>query len=78
MPESEMARLLRQIEQEYQASKLGLEGLSSGNARHDFITAKAENIGKYHEQLTTLVGPEEAIAMIANTIWTPVDQGTVS
>ena len=78
MPESEMTRLLREIEQEYQASKLGLEGLSSGSARHDFMTAKAENIGKYHEQLTQLVGPEEAITMIAHTIWTPADQGTIA
>jgi hypothetical protein len=71
---SEVARILKQIEQEYQASKCGLEGLASGMARHDFISKKTETIGKHHEQLAELVGPEQAIAMIANTIWTPIDQ----
>lgn len=78
MPESEVARLLRQIDQEYQASKLGLEGLASGTARHDFIAAKTENIGKCHEQLVELIGPEQAISIIANTIWSPTDQGMPS
>lgn len=71
---SDVAKILWQIEQEYQASKQGLEGLASGTARHDFINAKTENIGKHHEQLAELVGPEQAIAMIANTIWSPADQ----
>jgi hypothetical protein len=75
MPQSDVARILKQIEQEYQASKQGLEGLASGTARHDFITTKTENIGKHHERLAQLVGPEQAIAMIATTIWTPTDQG---
>ncbi len=73
MAQSEVAQILKQIEQEYQASKRGLEGLASGSARHDFISKKTENIGKHHDHLTELVGPEQAIALIANTIWTPVD-----
>jgi hypothetical protein len=76
MSQSEIARLVQQIEQEYQASKLGLEGLSSGTARHDFINQKAENIGKYHEHLVKIVGPEQAISIVADTIWSPDDQGT--
>ena len=75
MAQSDVAQILKQIEQEYQASKRGLEGLASGSARHDFISKKTENIGKYHDHLTELVGPEQAIALIANTIWTPVDLG---
>jgi hypothetical protein len=75
MMQSDVARILKQIEQEYQASKRGLEGLASGTARHDFINARTESIGKHHEQLTELVGPEQAIALIATTIWTPADQG---
>jgi hypothetical protein len=78
MSQSDVARILQQIEQEYQASKRGLEGLTSGTARHDFIQKKTENIGQCHEQLTKLIGPEQAIALIANTIWTPADQGTIS
>jgi hypothetical protein len=76
--DSEVTQLLRQIEQEYQASKRGLEGLASGTARHDFIQKRAENIGQCHEHLSELIGPEEAIALIANTIWTPTEQGTIS
>ncbi len=78
MSQSEVARLRAQVEQEYQASRMGLEGLASGTARHDFISIRAENIGKCHEQLVDLVGPEQAIAIIADTIWTPTDQGTVA
>jgi hypothetical protein len=74
---SEVTQLLRQIEQEYQASKRGLEGLASGTARHDFIQKRAETIGQCHEQLTELIGPEQAITLIANTIWTPTEQGTI-
>ena len=76
MAKSEIAQILKQIDQEYQASKLGLEGLASGTPRHDFISKRTENIGRHHEHLAELVGPEQAIALIANTIWTPTDQGT--
>jgi hypothetical protein len=75
MSVSEVSRLIKQIEQEYQASKRGLEGFASGTARHDFIQKRAETIGQCHEELTELLGPEEAIALIANTIWTPADRG---
>ena len=78
MAQSDVARILKQIDQEYQASKRGLEGLASGSARHDFISKKTENIGKHHDHLTELVGPEQAIAMIANTIWTSTEQGIAS
>jgi hypothetical protein len=76
MHKSEIARLRQQIEQEYQAAHQGLSGLCSGTARHDFIRTKTENIEKYHEQLIELVGPEQAISIIANTIWSSVEQGT--
>jgi hypothetical protein len=75
---SEVARILKNIEQEYQASELGLEGLSSVSARHDFIQQKSENRAKQHEHLFHLVGPEKAIAMIADTIWTPTEQAAAS
>jgi hypothetical protein len=75
---SEISQILRTIEQEYQASKSGMEGLSSGSARHDFISQKTQNIAKQHEHLSSIVGPEKAIAMIADTIWTPTDQAAAS
>ena len=75
---SEVARLREQIQAEYLAAQQGLSGLASGTARHDFITARTEHIGVLHEKLAEIVGPDEAIAMIANTIWSPADQGTFS
>ncbi len=72
---SEVARLRAQIRAEYQAAQCGLSGLSSGGARHDFIAARTEAIGRYHEELVELVGSDQAISIIASTIWTPADQG---
>jgi hypothetical protein len=56
MSKSEVARLLTQIEQEYQASKRGLEGFASGTARHDFIQTRTENIGHCHRTSRTGTG----------------------
>jgi len=75
MTQSDVARIMKQIEQEYEASKRGLEGFASGIARHDFIQQRAEKIGQCHEHLSDLIGPEQAIALIANTIWTQSEQG---
>ncbi len=65
---SAIARLRQQIDQEYEAARQGLSGFCSGAARHDFIQAKTENIGKYHQQLIDLVGPEQAISIIVDTL----------
>ena len=77
MQKSEVAQIRAQIRAEYEAAKQGLSGFASGTARHDFISTKTANIGKCHEQLVALLGPEQAIALIANTIWTPTEQGTI-
>lgn len=77
MSQSEIAQIRKQIQAEYEAAKQGLSGFSSGTARHNFISAKTENIGKCHEQLVKLVGPEQAISIIANTLWSPTEQGEV-
>ena len=61
---SEVARILAQIAQEYEAAHNGLHGLSQGTARHSFITARMENMGKLQVELEKLVG-DEAIGMIA-------------
>ncbi len=56
---SEVARLMRQIDEQAQAAQRGLSGLASGTARHAFITRKMEEIGRCGEELERLVGPEE-------------------
>jgi hypothetical protein len=78
MQKSEVDQIRAQIQAEYEAAKQGLSGFASGAARHDFISTKTTNIGKCHEQLVELLGPEQAISIIANTIWTLTDQGTIS
>ncbi len=75
MPQSEVARLKQQIEEEYEAAQRGLNGLASGTARHEFITAKMERIAVAHEKLIELVGPEEAVSLVAHTIWSDQDHG---
>jgi len=53
---SEVARLLRQIHEEYESSQQGLTGLASGTSRHQIMTKKMENISKWHDELRGLVG----------------------
>jgi len=64
---SEVAQLLSQIRAEYEAAQLGLTGFTYGTSRHEFITARMENMGKIHNQLQSLVG-DVAIAMIAEQL----------
>ena len=71
---SEVARLIRDIEMQYMSAKWGLEGTAI-KAPHEFITKQMENLGVIHEKLVELVGPDEAIKIVANSMWTPIDQG---
>ena len=64
---SEVARLLMQISEEYEAAQRGLSGIAYGTARHAFITARMENMGQLHAQLQSIVG-DAAIAMIAEEL----------
>ena len=61
---SEVARLLAQIDREYEAAQLGLSGLSYGTSQHQFISSITERIGMLHSQLHDLVG-DESIALIS-------------
>ena len=65
---SEVARVLEQIELEYQAAYQALHGLACGMTRHQVITNKMERMGRWHEQLQTLVGGEEAVKLLAETL----------
>jgi hypothetical protein len=65
---SEVARVLEQIELEFQAAQQGLYGLAFGTAKHEFITNKMEQMGRLHEQLQTMVGEEEAVKLLAETL----------
>ena len=65
---SEVARVLEQIEMEFQAAQRGLYGLAFGTAKHEFITHKMEQMGKLHEKLQTMVGEQEAVKLLAETL----------
>jgi hypothetical protein len=62
--ETELRRLLRQIEEEYKAAYSGMNAFSSGTARHAFIHARMENIDRCRVELIKLVGEEEALRLI--------------
>lgn len=64
---SEVARLMQRIEEEYTAAQHALSGLAVGVAKHQFITARMENIEHCHQQLQMLVG-EEAIVLVAQAL----------
>ncbi len=61
---SEVARLRSQIEAEYTAAQRGLQGLAEV-ARHQFITTRMENMGRYHRWLVKIVGEAEATEIVA-------------
>lgn len=64
MSQSEVARLRLQIERECEASWLALHGLTSGVAQHEVISSRLRRIDTYHEQLSTLIGDENATALV--------------
>ncbi len=53
--QSEVARLLSQIETEYLAAERGLTGFAE-SARHAAITARMERIGQLHQRLHAIAG----------------------
>jgi hypothetical protein len=77
--ESEVARLLQQINAEYTAASLGLSGLALGTSQHSFITARLENIEHARAQLVELVGDEmEATCLVVEQMNKSTDKGEQS
>ena len=64
--QSEVARIREQIEQEYRSAELLRSGFAI-TARHDFITARMNTIGRYRKQLVPLVGDDEATRMMCES-----------
>jgi hypothetical protein len=60
---SEVARLRRQIELEYEAAQRALTAPAI-TARHDFITQRMENMSRCVGKLVELVGPQQAGAIL--------------
>ncbi len=65
--QSEVARILEQISLEYEAAQRGLYGFAYGAAKHEFITARMENMGNLHSKLQDIVG-DSAIVLVAEAL----------
>jgi hypothetical protein len=67
--QSQVAKLLAQIEDEYLAGRRALHASSAGSSRHQFLCAKMERMGQLHEQLGAIVGdPMAAMELIAQRL----------
>ncbi len=62
--QSEVARLLSQIDAEYSSAQEALHGLASGSSRHDVISARMERIHRMSQHLIDTIGKEEAMPLI--------------
>src|SRR5689334_8699621 len=65
---SEVARLLEQIQLEYEAAQRLMHGFAAGAGKHEFITARMENMGRCHQRLTALLGEREATLSYAQAM----------
>ena len=66
MAESEVARIMEQIELECQVLKFMSEGYAVV-PNHAAINRKYRSLGKYQDQLQSLVGEEEAMRVVYET-----------
>lgn len=68
MSQSEVARLRESIRLSCEAAQRALYDPSLGSAKHEFITKRLENIQRVHVELETLVGADEAIKLVVETL----------
>ncbi|HWS83638.1 MAG TPA: hypothetical protein VN207_05205 [Ktedonobacteraceae bacterium] len=66
MAESEVMRLMEELELRCQAACLGLHGYAKV-AKHEIIANRFEAIGRCQDELEKLIGPEEANKTVALT-----------
>lgn len=62
--QSEVARLLAQIDAEYESSRQGLQGIAQGIAYHQFITERMERIQSLQARLGEVVGDQDTATLI--------------
>jgi|SRR5579859_7564108 len=62
---SEVARIMQEIDTEYESAMRGMQGLAQGTARHEFITKRMENMAKHLIELGKNLGDDAVMqAMI--------------
>jgi hypothetical protein len=64
---SQVAQIRQRIEEEYTAAQQALYAPAMV-AKHDFITKRMENVQRAHAELQTIVGTDEAIKLVLETI----------
>jgi hypothetical protein len=62
--QSDVQRLLAEIDINYTAAQLGLSGLALGTSMHSFISARMERIENARRELVQLVGDEDAASRL--------------
>jgi hypothetical protein len=65
---SEVARLRQRIAAEYEAAHRVMYEFADGAARHRFITARMENVGRCQEELSRYLGEQQAIEILTKII----------
>lgn len=63
---SEVARLTQQIEEEYEAGKSAMHGLSQGSATHQFVTLRMERMYADLAEIVAIAGEEAMIDALKN------------
>lgn len=69
---SEVARLLLQIRDEQVSAQRGLSGYAQVS-QHQFITERMENMGRLQGELEAIVGEQNAMPLIVETLNTVPD-----
>lgn len=68
MSQSEVARLMQQIDEEWQAAFNGMYGPAQGISQHKFINARYDRINELKTQLAEHVGEDQAMQYIIETM----------
>lgn len=64
---SEVARLKQRLDAECAAAHLALYGFAP-TGKHEYITARLENMGRLHDALADQVGEQEATEMLVRAM----------
>ena len=65
---SEVARLMAQIDTEREAMLRGLKDIAEGTARHSFINARIEHMWSLKDELAGQIGEGEAVKVMCRAI----------
>lgn len=65
--QSEVARLIQQLDAECEAARLAMHGYAEV-AKHAYITSRMERMGALHEELRAIVGEEEAVKVLVKAM----------